>query len=181
MSKYEPLSRRLRGHPADEWRASFSEIEDVLGFPLPKTARTSRSWWGNAEDKPHAKAWTGSGWAAGDVDPAAGLVTFRRGDIAPATVEAVLDPVGEIPAERLPKTRRPKPPAAELGDKAPAANPAAQANSMPDAASAADNLPAVVDGPTKASPIVIVAGVAAAMTVALGLGLLAFRRWSGRD
>lgn len=55
MSKYAPLSQRLQRHRGDEWRASFAEIEEVLGFPLPKGARTGKSWWSDAE-KPQAKA-----------------------------------------------------------------------------------------------------------------------------
>jgi len=76
MSKYQPLSERLAGHPADEWRASFAEIEAVLGFSLPKAAR-SRSWWANTGDKPHSRAWMAPGWRA-EMDQASGVVIFRR-------------------------------------------------------------------------------------------------------
>jgi hypothetical protein len=84
MSKYQPLSRRLSGQPGDEWPASFSELERVLGFALPKAARTSRAWWG--EDRSHSRAWTAHGWAAGDVDLVAERVTFRRSAASPATI-----------------------------------------------------------------------------------------------
>jgi hypothetical protein len=78
MSKYNPLSARLAGHAGPEWRASFAELEEVLGFPLPKGARTGRAWWRNDADAPHVRAWTGLGWEAGEVDHVAGLVTFRK-------------------------------------------------------------------------------------------------------
>lgn len=78
MTKYKPLTDRLTGHSTDEWRASFSDLEDVLGFPLPKGARTGRSWWANEGDKSHHKAWSGAGWRTYDVDPTTGYVTFRR-------------------------------------------------------------------------------------------------------
>lgn len=96
MSKYQPLSDHLRGHAGDQWRASFSEIEEVLGFPLPKGAQ-SRAWWSNASDKSHVKAWTGEGFHA-EVDQDAGAVTFRRSDISPAALEAAgaLEPVGDL-------------------------------------------------------------------------------------
>jgi hypothetical protein len=96
MTKYEPLSDRLRGHSADQWKASFSEIEEVLGFPLPKGARSS-SWWRDGE-KRHVKAWMEHGWQADEVDPSSGIVTFRKSDISPSVLEAVgaLDPVGEL-------------------------------------------------------------------------------------
>jgi hypothetical protein len=76
MGKYQPLSERLAGHPGDEWRASFAEIEEVLGFPLPKAAR-SQAWWANSGDRPHSRAWMGPGWRA-EMDRASGAVTFRR-------------------------------------------------------------------------------------------------------
>lgn len=78
MSKYQPLSERLSGHPAGEWRASFAEIEEVLGFPLPKAARSGSAWWNAEAEKPHARAWRGPGWSVGEVDHAGGVVTFRR-------------------------------------------------------------------------------------------------------
>lgn len=109
MSKYNPLSDRLAGHPANEWQASFAEIEEVLGFPLPKTARSGKSWWSGA-DKPHARAWTAHGFEA-DVDHARSLVTFRRSEVSPAAVETALPPIGEIPPERVQGPGEPGPPA----------------------------------------------------------------------
>ncbi|HEV7385967.1 MAG TPA: hypothetical protein VGN89_13890 [Phenylobacterium sp.] len=87
MSKYDPLSARLAGHAGPEWRASFAELEAALGFPLPRGARTSKTWWKNDAAAPHARAWAGSGWEVADVDPANGLVTFRK-IAAPAAAPA---------------------------------------------------------------------------------------------
>lgn len=78
MSKYDPLSERLAAHPADEWRPSFSELESVLGFPLPKVARAGRAWWANDPAKSHSRAWVAQGWEIGDVDQLTGQVVFRR-------------------------------------------------------------------------------------------------------
>jgi len=90
MSKYDPLSARLAGHAEPEWRASFAEIEEVLGFPLPRTARTNRAWWRNTGAQPHQRSWTGSGWEVAEVDHAQGLATFRKASAAapPAVAEA---------------------------------------------------------------------------------------------
>jgi hypothetical protein len=76
MSKYHPLTERLAGHAEPQWRASFAEIEEVLGFPLPRGARAGKVWWANTGAQPHQRAWTGGGWEVGDV--ADGEVTFRR-------------------------------------------------------------------------------------------------------
>jgi len=98
MSKYNPLSARLAGHAGPEWRASFAELEEVLGFPLPKGARAGKAWWRNDGAGPHAKAWTAGGWEAGDVDHAQGLVTFRRTAAAPAAAgQDELQPPAVIP------------------------------------------------------------------------------------
>lgn len=111
MSKYNPLSKRLQGHPGDEWRASFSEIEEVLGFPLPKTARTGKAWWSADAEKPHSRAWAGQGWQA-DVDHAGEAVTFRRSAISPVAMSAAagLEPVGELTEMDLDMPEPPPPP-----------------------------------------------------------------------
>src|SRR5881394_1435505 len=99
MSKYNPLSARLAGHAGPEWRASFAELEEVLGFPLPKGARTGRAWWKNDAAAPHARAWTAGGWEALDIDQSAGLVTFRK---LPPTQPADASVPVPAPAEDMP-------------------------------------------------------------------------------
>lgn len=96
MSKYDTLSERLAAHSGNEWRPSFSELEGVLGFALPKAARAGRAWWANDPDKSHSRAWTIRGWEVGDVDHAAERVVFRRGAASGVTlIEAAgLQPLG---------------------------------------------------------------------------------------
>lgn len=98
MSKYNLLSERLSGHGADEWRASFAEIEEVLGFPLPKSARSGPAWW--THDK---RAWREHGWRADDINHDAGYVTFKRdGRTTAAVAESVVMPDAATPVEDLP-------------------------------------------------------------------------------
>lgn len=78
MSKYQPLADHLAGLSADEWRASFAEVEAVLGFPLPKTASASGVWWSNEGDKPHKQAWLAPGWRVADIDRRDAKVVFER-------------------------------------------------------------------------------------------------------
>lgn len=100
MSKYQPLTERLARHRNDEWRASFADIESVLGFPLPKAARKGRAWWTGAEQG-HTRAWMISGWEVCEVDPIGGSVVFRRPvseaamQGAPAAPPAQVDPLGD--------------------------------------------------------------------------------------
>jgi hypothetical protein len=100
MSKYNPLTARLAGHAGPEWRASFAEIEAVLGFPLPKGARSGRVWWRNTGAQPHQRAWTAAGWEVGDVDHTGGLVTFRRRAAPTPSAKAFAPPpaAGDEPA-----------------------------------------------------------------------------------
>jgi len=57
MSKYKPLSDRLAGSTACEWRVSFAELAAMLGLALPKAARSGRNWWANEPAKSHSRAW----------------------------------------------------------------------------------------------------------------------------
>jgi hypothetical protein len=92
MSKYNPLTTRLAGHAGPEWRASFAEIEEVLGFPLPKGARAGKVWWRNTGAQPHQRAWTGAGWEAAEVDHTGGAVTFRRKTASPLEARSAEPP-----------------------------------------------------------------------------------------
>jgi hypothetical protein len=154
MSKYQPLSQRLRGHTGDEWRASFAEVEEVLGFPLPKGARSGKAWWSNDLGKPHSRAWSGHGWEAGDVDMITGQVTFRRSAVSPAVVESVagLEPVGDLSAAGpLDPLAIPSPPSAEL-------------------------MPATPPGEVQPKPAPLAAAlIAASVAVVAGLGALLVR------
>jgi len=82
MSKYDRLGGLLREQPAGvrELRMSMDEIDDVLGTPLPPTARVDRPWWANTLQSNHARHWLDAGWRAGRVDLAEGIVTFVRAE-----------------------------------------------------------------------------------------------------
>lgn len=79
MSRYAQLADFLNGQGVESLALSFSEIERLLGSPLPPSARKLRVWWSN--DATHAQAWHGwlqAGWRVEAVDLEAGVVTFRR-------------------------------------------------------------------------------------------------------
>lgn len=102
MSKYLPLSEHLSRHAGDEWRASFADIETVLGAPLPKAAQQA-GWWAGGVEKPHQRAWLDHDWRVAEVDKAAGVVIFRRDrladDVQPQTSDASSE-AGEIHRQR---------------------------------------------------------------------------------
>ena len=80
-SKYRNLYRRLCGRRGLVWNASFAEIETVLGFKLPASARRSKAWWGNqgnGNGHVQALAWTAAGWDAANVNLEFESLTFHR-------------------------------------------------------------------------------------------------------
>jgi hypothetical protein len=64
-SKYDPLKAHLAGRPRGEFTLSFREMEQVLGFELPKSAARPQ-WWANVEGGQHVqtKAWRDAGFDA---------------------------------------------------------------------------------------------------------------------
>ena len=79
--KYRRLYTYLRGLQVDEWRTSFNEIEAVVGFELPPSARLHRPWWGNqrrSNGHSQALAWSAAGWETAEVDMDAETLLFRR-------------------------------------------------------------------------------------------------------
>ena len=78
--KYRNLYTHLCGLPAREWRTTFSEIESMLGFELPPSARLHRPWWANQgadNGHSHALAWGVAGWETAEVDMNAETLLLR--------------------------------------------------------------------------------------------------------
>ena len=73
-SKYAPLRQHLQnlgGQGVDRVRMTFAEVEEILGFELPKAARKHRPWWANQIDtrnRPQARAWQNAGYETTEVD-----------------------------------------------------------------------------------------------------------------
>lgn len=79
MSKYEPLPQFLLAKNVSSLRLAFQDIEDILGFTLPKSAYAHEAWWSNNETgHSHARSWLRAGWRTAEVDLAACKVTFER-------------------------------------------------------------------------------------------------------
>jgi len=89
MSKYDPLTKRLAAAKGGEWKASFAELEKLLGAPLPKTAKSGKAWWKSDAATPQAKAW--AGW---DAEPGKTGVVFRKtAPVAPPLEPKAVTPV----------------------------------------------------------------------------------------
>lgn len=69
MSKYAPLTRHLRAANADRLAMTFAELEGLLGFALPPSARKHRAWWANnPQSHVNAAAWYQAGYQSQAVD-----------------------------------------------------------------------------------------------------------------
>src|ERR1700733_1402780 len=78
-SKYDPLRQYLVQMGPEPTQMSFSDIEQVIGLPLPMSARTSDSWWLDRapnKHRAHAKAWLDARRQIASVDRASEIVIF---------------------------------------------------------------------------------------------------------
>jgi len=69
LGKYAALAEYLRNQgDKQEVSLSFKQIEDILGFELPTSARKHRCWWANDESHVQAvEGWMGAGWVVKSV------------------------------------------------------------------------------------------------------------------
>ena len=79
--KYQRLYTHLCALTADEWKTTFGEIESVIGFELPASARLHRPWWSNqtgGNGHSQALAWSAAGWETAEVYMDAETLLMRR-------------------------------------------------------------------------------------------------------
>jgi uncharacterized HhH-GPD family protein len=57
---------------------SFAEVEDILGRPLPASARKYAPWWGNTDLSPQGRGWLDYGWRVGRIRMGDEEVRFER-------------------------------------------------------------------------------------------------------
>lgn len=68
MSKYDPLASSLR-HSTGRVVLSFSDIEEILGVPLPSSARRHAAWWSNSGGTHvQSHAWLSAGYRTAQID-----------------------------------------------------------------------------------------------------------------
>jgi len=80
--KYQNLLDYLKAKKPEQDRIilTFAEIESILGFDLPPSARFHRPWWGNESKGTHTHrlSWMNAGWLVDGVDLVNSSVSFRR-------------------------------------------------------------------------------------------------------
>ena len=76
MSKYDALFHHLRA-ARGTMELTFAAIEEVLGFPLPASARRHAAWWSNSGGTHvQSAAWRAAGYKSESVDIVAQTVRF---------------------------------------------------------------------------------------------------------
>ncbi|MFX1538039.1 MAG: hypothetical protein ACFFDI_27915 [Promethearchaeota archaeon] len=107
-SKYCSLGEYLIDKEVDQATLTFSDIEEILGFPLPKSARKFRTWWANDSTHSHAvNGWLDYGWRVKDIDLPEQYVRFQRvaklrlHDSVPMTESPAKKPLSKISQVRL--------------------------------------------------------------------------------
>lgn len=80
MTKYDPLGRFLEAGKGCELQMTFKNVEEVVGFTLPRSARKHRAWWANPNDRshPHAQGWMRHGFKTCEVDMASERLSFKK-------------------------------------------------------------------------------------------------------
>ena len=82
MSKYDPLRDHLERLNPPVWGAHFRDVEHVLGFRLPPSARKFRAWWSNnAQRHVMTRAWLAAGYKVEEVDMARESLKFRKAPV----------------------------------------------------------------------------------------------------
>ena len=95
MPKYDPLAHKLRSIVGDRVRFSFAEIEAILRFRLPDSARRYAPWWANTGGSHvQAESWMSAGWRTCDVDVPQSMVSFERVEPrpSPSSMASVQEP-----------------------------------------------------------------------------------------
>ena len=103
--KYGRLSEHLRALQETVWRASFAEIEEVLGLDLPASARSHAAWWSNGGHS-HARAWLDAGFKTSELDLSRQTVVFRR-TLATGSREPIVRPARRRVAHARMSAERP--------------------------------------------------------------------------
>lgn len=79
MSRYQPLADFLASQKSNEWVATFADVEQRLGFQLPKSAYKYPAWWANQSGgHSQARGWRSVGWRTAALDLERRRVRFER-------------------------------------------------------------------------------------------------------
>jgi hypothetical protein len=78
MSRWTALTDYLRGRDEYDVVLSLTEIERILGAPLPASARRHPAFWSNSEKNPYSRAWRSAGFVVSRAGLGPDRVGFLR-------------------------------------------------------------------------------------------------------
>jgi len=102
MPKYDRLGLHLSGlDRSRKHMLTFDRIESLLGFALPRSAKTYQAWWANQKNGRHvqANAWLDEGWVTEGLSLTSRLVTFAPSN-TPRSPRSVSKPGFSIEAAK---------------------------------------------------------------------------------
>lgn len=83
MSKYAPLEKHLAQANHAQIHMNFSDIEKIIGQPLPPSARKHRAWWSNnPTNSVMTYAWLAAGYKTAEVNLEGEELLFIRDERA---------------------------------------------------------------------------------------------------
>jgi hypothetical protein len=102
MSKYDPLRQFLESRSAEQVPMTFADVERVLGFPLPPSAKAHPTWWSNnTGTHVGVRAWRDAGWKTSRVDVPGEKVVFVRAKGEPASKAPIRPGLFSVSPEQL--------------------------------------------------------------------------------
>ena len=81
-TKYDPIGEYLYRTGEEEVTLTFDQMKGILGFDLPKSAKTYNAWWSNTGQR-HAIAWTAYGYMTERVTLDLCKIRFRKEGTCP--------------------------------------------------------------------------------------------------
>ncbi|MCB2134604.1 MAG: hypothetical protein KDE08_01465 [Rhodobacteraceae bacterium] len=98
MSKYAALTDHLSSRAERRVPMSFADLEKLLGFELPNSARSHRPWWANsAHGHVQARGWLDAGYQSEQVDLEKERLVFVRLNKADTIASGGAQPTGNHP------------------------------------------------------------------------------------
>ena len=76
--EYRRLAEKFESADGNPIRLSFAEIEDIIGFALPESARQHRAYWANTTTHSISSCWMSAGYKVVDVNLTGGYIVFER-------------------------------------------------------------------------------------------------------
>ena len=81
IGKYFQFSNFLKDSNADSLMLSFCEIEKIVGFELPQSAKNHRAFWANTDSHSLSLSWLSVGYEVSEVNLEYQRVQFTRSEL----------------------------------------------------------------------------------------------------